>query len=518
MAFTGVLGKAPPGSFTLGGVGTTTPTFDKSVSQTLTLTQLVAPSKTLNLGVSQTLTLVQVAVKSVPEAASSSLSLSQDVTFEKFKTAFATSTLALTGVVANECDHERAINQGLALTHSASVAKTKVLSVSTTMSLSQVSAGVDTRSTKNTLTLTDLAEYQVAKVATNVLSMGQVIDRALTLVRTINDNFIPSQQLKVALTIRRTVSQTVTFVQAAVGHAVRAINQTLSLSQAVVVSKAKPIYQNLTFLHAASMTRSSNQAGTHILPVVHSLGLLKSRALATGHAFGMNQYAKGVKVLTRSLSQSLSLTQELVQEYHLKDADNTLSLSQTVAVSKRAPRSVINQLHLNHAVVLSTTLKRGIMQTLVFKDAHDKYTGIQDREFVSIPTLQVVKIRQIVVLQSDTLTIVLPSPEFNDAQGGTGKINIKRTMSGGRRVYTRENVTSKLNYQFVIDRKKAIELRNFILNSNTKFLTMTNWKGEIWAVQMTNSPFSFGEDAAWIGSPGGNKSSITLEFVGVQTN
>ena len=139
-------------------------------------------------------------------------------------------------------------------------------------------------------------------------------------------------------------------------------------------------------------------------------------------------------------------------------------------------------------VTVSQTAKRGITDVLTFNDDSERYTGLKNFPLASIPTVQVVKVQNLVILKSADRVITLPAPEFGDTEAGTGRLNIKRSMDGGRVVYVRDNVVQKLNYQFIFDRRKAIELREFILNCNTKPLTMINWKGEIWAVQMTNSP------------------------------
>jgi D-alanyl-D-alanine carboxypeptidase len=487
-------------------------------SNSLTLSHTVGLSKDVERSVEHTLSLTHAAYKVIDEDVEHTLVLTHDLTFEKYKLASASSALALTQDAPVELSYEREVHQGLPINHAATRNIYRVVSASNALAANQLAVAIVTRPTNNVLSLSDLAEAVVSKVARNLLEVTQSLSREVDFNRSTADNFIPFQTLAVELTIRRSLENVLPLAQTLVGFVVKSAFNVLSMTQSATATVSKSASNTLVPTQTAAFSRSFGKTVTTPVPLVQTVFVGKAKAVDVQHAFGMNQFARGTRRLTTSVSDTLALAHELVQEYKYGDAEHTVALDQDIVVSKLAQPTAENTLTLSQTVEVAKTLVRTIVDTLVFQNSFEKYVGIGGHETVSVPAVQVVKVKKVVVLQSDTLVIVLPAPEFNDSEGGTGRINIKRTMAGGRRIYTRDNVTSRLNYQFIIDRKKAIELRNFIMNSNTKFLRMENWKGEIWACQMTNSPFSFGEDAAWLGSPGGNKSSITLEFEGVRLN
>lgn len=487
-------------------------------SNALGLSQTLGLAKDIVRSVPHTLSLTQLARKVIDESITSTLVPDQDVTFEKFKQASASNTLVSTHSVVVEVTIKRSINQGLPISQVAGRSIYRALSPTNTLTPTQLASAVVTHPANNTLSLSQSAVALVAKSVHQALVLTQIVDVDVTYRRNTADNYIPFQTLTRNITAHLAAANTLTMSQALVVHNVHSAHNVLALTQSVVVDRVKPA---INLLNIAQLVQVSRTIGKNIeseMDLVHTLIVSKGKALSLTHALGFNQFARGTRRLTVAAANTLALAQALVREYKNRSISQTLTLTQSGECSKLAPRTIEQSLLLTDTVSVAKTLVRSIVDTLVFKTTFEKYVGIADHEFVSVPAVQVVKVKKVVVLQSNTLVIVLPAPEFGDAESGTGRINIKRTMAGGRRVYARDNVTSKLNYQFIIDRKKAIELRNFILNSNTKFLHMENWKGELWAVQMTNSPFSFGEDAAWLGSSGGNKSSITLEFEGVRLN
>ena len=500
------------------------PSFARQVNHTLALTQSAIGTRIHDEEVDHTLTLVDAALKVIDVDADSTVTFTQDAVCAKLKQASATNTLVPTQTVTREFIASRTVGHGLSVAHSATRNVYRVALVSQALTLTHVGVGVESKKTNSELVISQTADATVGKHVRQRVELTQVAVPSPVYNRQLFSVTGLSQVLNRQILLQRQVAQSVPLNQLAVGFVVKAASHVLPLSQTVVGISSKAANNTLLVTDAATLTRSVGKLVDDFVGLAEDIVAQKSKAANAQHAFGMNQFARGTRVLTVTLSNTLALAQDLVRDRTIEDVDHELDLAQTATVSKLVPRSVANTLALNQTVAVAKDYVRGLSHTIVFQNSFEKYVGIGTNpgsgsgQTVTIPAVQVVKVKKLVTLQSDTLVIVLPPPEFNDSEGGTGVINIKRTMAGGRRVYTRDNVTSKLNYQFVIDRKKAIELRNFIMNSNTKFLRMENWKGELWAVQMTNSPFSFGEDAAWLGSTGGNKSSITLEFEGVRLN
>lgn len=125
-------------------------------------------------------------------------------------------------------------------------------------------------------------------------------------------------------------------------------------------------------------------------------------------------------------------------------------------------------------------------------------------------------------LQVPGRAITLPAPEFNDSQGASSKFNIRRSMYGNiAYTYIHSLNTYKLKYDFVIGIPKMFELEYYLLNFNSAVHVLTNWKGEIWYVFITNNPMEFVTKSRYSNSRGNanddrEKVMITLEFEGTR--
>lgn len=112
--------------------------------------------------------------------------------------------------------------------------------------------------------------------------------------------------------------------------------------------------------------------------------------------------------------------------------------------------------------------------------------------------------------------VVLPVPQFNDSQNYSGTLNLKRTMTGDTYTYVRRSRLNALKYTFWIGRQKSFELQSFLVNYSDHVMTLQNWKGELWNVLITNSPFEFTAKERY--QPQGERIEITLEFEGLKVN
>lgn len=493
---------------------------DRAVSQTLTLTQVAVGNVDREFEIEHTLTFVDEARRVIDETVEDELDLTFEVDVIRARSFSSSSPVTLTQVVAVEATFERLVNHGMTLVQSATKSIYRNVSATNTLSLTGVAVGILTKKTHNELALDHEAEYTAGKHVRHFLELTQVCFPSPVYNRTLFSVFIPGQAVAVSITVRPFASNTLTLAHSAVGFAVKNTSSTLALAQSAVGINAKPTSNGIFIVQQVALTRSIGQEVNDTLPLDQDVVAQVSKSVIGQSYLGFNQFARGTRVLSETVEDELDLAQDLVRDRTIANLSQTLTLTQTAVGTKLVNATAASSLTFTQSLSVSRDIVREIAHTLTFLNSFEKYTGIAGRPTVTVPNVQVVKVDSncTVILQNGSLVIVLPCPEFNDSEGGTGTINIKRTMAGSKRVYQKKSPTSRLNYQFVIDRKKAIELRNFILNSNTAFLNMQNWKGELWAVQMTNSPFTFGEDAAWLGSPGGNRSSITLEFEGVRLN
>lgn len=111
-------------------------------------------------------------------------------------------------------------------------------------------------------------------------------------------------------------------------------------------------------------------------------------------------------------------------------------------------------------------------------------------------------------------TTVLPDPQLNDSLSPKLAVNIERSMNGRRFIYVKRSDRSKLHYEFVLSRMKALELRAFVAAYYRAQIRVTNHLGEVWHVYFASNPFEFEGQGRAGGWPGGAANVVTLEFEG----
>ncbi len=112
-------------------------------------------------------------------------------------------------------------------------------------------------------------------------------------------------------------------------------------------------------------------------------------------------------------------------------------------------------------------------------------------------------------------TVVLPDPQFNDAQAKQHSVTIQRAMNGTR--YTHVKTTAgryKLTYEVRMTRMKVLELRAFLQAYYRSQVRLTNHKGEVWRVWFTSNPFVLDTAERAGGAPGGEWVVLTIECEG----
>jgi hypothetical protein len=507
------------------------------LDQTLTLTQVavgtvsrsveasnflmiaagVTTTQQFNREVSQSLTLVDLALRVIDETVPHTLTLTQSVTVVKVKSTGIAQPLLLSQTAVTAVDYGRVVSQGLAITQTATKTVRRVVAATSSLNLTQNAVGIATKRASSTLTLTQDATVVLVKRATSTLELTQSVHENHTLSKRMFDVLPVFQTLALNATFRRTVAHSLTITQSATVSVVRPASNHLNLSQEALGVRVKPGFSTITLVQDVDLNVTLRKPVTHSLSLTHAVQVTKLIAVTASNVLAFEQHARGTRVLTESVVSSLVLSQEMYRVRYPESVPTPLVLTQTAVGHKIAPRATSNVLALTHSVAVSKTLNRSVNHSLVFATSFLKQVGLPGQPTVSVPTVQAVKVQSLVILESGQYVIVLPAPEFNDKEAGTGRINIKRAMDGTRRIYKREQPASRLVYDFIMDRAKAIELRTFIMNTNSSVIRMTNWKGEIWMAVFTNSPFQFAEDALWQ-SAWGNKCSVTLEFQGVKIN
>lgn len=207
------------------------------------------------------------------------------------------------------------------------------------------------------------------------------------------------------------------------------------------------------------------------------------------------------------VNQTLSLIQLLIRIITLS-ASNALTLSETSETLKISTRSISNNLILNQVLAKTVQFNRSASNQLLFQAFFTKYLG---NRVIHIPQVQSVKVTPVVLLKTLNAVIVLPTARLGDTQNNSGlKTEIKFGITGGIRTYIKKSESQKLKYSFTLDRRKSLELKEFLLSEGASIITLINWKGEVWVVNLTNSPFEL------ISKSRGERVDVTLEFEGIK--
>lgn len=464
----------------------------------------------------------------------STLSLAQAIGLTHLESP--TSVLSLSQQVSLIHRRDYSASNSLSLSQTLARGLTSLQSPSSALSLSQTVVDIHRGrgDTSNTLTLTEVVGVThywkidvgqsifISQSATDSASYLRTVNQALSLVEVANlsRDFHVSQSL--------TLTELVSFIYSKFASNVLALTQTVSLKRTInlevndttlvpVFAGSPPHPQISGMSQTVSLKRTLNKTITSI--------------------FGPSQHVSSVLSHAQQASNTLTLHQEMYQIRTDENEPQALAISQAVAVQKIIIKSVHQVLALGQTPHINgTPITLSVTQTLVFKQLHARPTGIPLYPIVTIPSAYVVKVPD--VRPSDTLcypyrgsltlleiqssSVILPTAEFNDSQSYNGNVVIKRAMNGKRRIYHRKmGIAQKLHYDFIIDRRKAIELRQFLIQANSVPIKLTNWKGEVWQVVLTNNPLTFTEESYWgpgVTQSSGNKSSISLEFEGARIN
>lgn len=207
--------------------------------------------------------------------------------------------------------------------------------------------------------------------------------------------------------------------------------------------------------------------------------------------------------ISKSLSDSLSFSETLSVTKSIKVYSRTIQ--QTISF----PQSISRQMFYAPKI---------ISQTIKFSDT--EYMRFFNGVYVPIPVVTPVlvnyppeydaygypiKVLKYVKMSSAGGIVILPAPVYENTQRNKSLISVKRTMTGGTRVFVEPNANSGLKYQFVITESKKKELLNFLKASNTKLITITDWKKNTWIAVLITNPVS-------ANSVGNDRVEVALEF------
>jgi len=432
---------------------TDAPTISESAAASLTYIRTATDAPTLSESV--------VGIKVFGRLATDEATTSEDVVANKIVNRSVTSTLTITQshLVASPT---QSVEQGLTLSQSVAV------------------------------------ELEVSKSASNSLILNQAADYF---------QFIPTD-----------ASNSLTITQSVVEVKTTGVGNELTITQDVVTQYDPHLdqqFQELTATQTVAVAAIFNRTVSQTVTIAQTVSYLK--------------------IIEQSAS-NLLLVSQLVVGGPLRNASNTLSgLDHDVVVDVQRNKSVSQTLAVTQSVGLTMILNRSLTSTMVFTEEHPKADGaggiIQVPNVIvtfggSKPTTTSGPTPDIeccpipsgsTVYQSATRAIVLPNPEYSDSEGNVAAVSIKRTICGDTYSYVKKSANRKLKYKFVINQRKAYELRRFLLDFLGDRIQMTNWKGEMWTGFLLTDPAEITSTSRG-GICNGDLYEVELEYQGVRVN
>ena len=118
-----------------------------------------------------------------------------------------------------------------------------------------------------------------------------------------------------------------------------------------------------------------------------------------------------------------------------------------------------------------------------------------------------------------TTITLLPNPDFEDEEGLDVEVDYKESMDGTRHTYVRNAEQTVIKYTFTnMGRGKMFEMQEFLIAYIGEEIRLTNFRNEVWRVNITSDPHTFEHTnlSKPAGGPRGESGSFELEFTGVK--
>ena len=110
------------------------------------------------------------------------------------------------------------------------------------------------------------------------------------------------------------------------------------------------------------------------------------------------------------------------------------------------------------------------------------------------------------------VTMVLPSPRFDDSVESESRVDVIRSMVGDTYTHVKSNDRYTLRWEFLLSRMKALELREFVRVYRTAEWLIKDHKNEEWLGSLVNSPFASKGEGRAGGWPGDEAVTVSLQI------
>lgn len=538
MAITGKLGTADSllGNIELGG------------GPLSTAPHIYTPSVTESLTISETCTTVNAKYADISETLTITLTLDTNVYYARD----VTEALTLLETAATNVYYSNEISESLTFVEESAPISFRVRDVTESLTL------VEDLTTEKTVQLDVSESLTLTETIVRGASYACDISETLTLTETpvgihviyadISETLTFLEDLPLEKSAIRNVDETLTFtetVESAGNVFIRDITEPLSLGEDVT-GRIPQVFNNsishtLVFFESVPNTTSFARDVTESLTLVGdtSVRLPMVIDLAISETLTLVEDVPKLSSYTMNVTESFTLTETTVRGARrnnivsenlfineqpftvvakYRDIEETLTLVEDAAHTKVIYRDVSETLIINQTLASAgNVFGRDISEVLPLMNGRYLPTLVGG-QVISIPPVEVVKVpkRCFVLLEcAETSTaITLPCPQMGDSEKSLHQQVIKRSMNNKLYTYIRRNALEQLNYQFLIGRPLCLNLQTFCQVNIDRVLTLSNWKGELWKVYITNNPLEYTGKSLFENE--GERWEIPFEFQGVK--
>lgn len=374
---------------------------------------------------------------------------------------------------------DQIVDQTLSFTQTASAQKWIPRSITDTLSFTQTAVGEKPhQDVTQTLTFT-----QTATIHSGIINKSVLQTLAFT------------ETLGQGGTKNISVNQTLAFQQFVNRTADLAVLQTLDFSDTVTDSKAKYATQSLIFSETIIANKVFNRSLSQTLTFTQKTNV--GRPLRVNQQLVITQSFQHAYVFHSDCEMGTLGDTQLGDFFLGLDcgADpkafvtQNLAFTETLVLERVWHRTVTQQLTFTQSSVLGPWIRdRSIEQTLDFYDGFYPKQIENVGTTVSLPIVVITKVQKFVTMTSSFGAIVLPVPIFDDTVSTNNSVAIARVMSRKAYSYVRSSNRVKLSYEYHVGRNKSLELRQFAINNTDDYVTLTNWKGEVYYGKISNNP------------------------------
>ncbi len=431
-----------------------------------------------------------------------------------------TSTYTPTQAIVCNKSYARTVISNLNLSHIRAFNSVISKSVTHTLPITHTVLGSYCHVVTSNLNLTQTIAYTMNKHIQHNLNCGQQVSLNCNYVRSVNTIFPVYQTISYHSILHQSVTSTLNLSQTVTAPKVKGVSQTLALSQSVVGVASKSVKNTIVYTQEISYNQVHNVTVAQNIGLTSTVLPTRSFSLRVHHGFGLNSFVRKSKVVSPTVASVLSLVQQIRFSVYARTVSQNLTLAQTVLGQPVYPRTVGNILTLTQTIDVQKVYARSIESQLVFLPVHQVYIGMGGIDYYIIDNIQYAHIpayqtrKPHCILQTANSVITLPSPNWGDGEGYDGLFTIRRSMTGVPYTYVRSLSLRKLKLPWSLAKRKAWELREFLLQNNAKLMTLTTWKGDKWFVNLTTNPFELNVRGRYDAE--NEKVDIELEFEGLK--